>query len=146
PPSSAARLSNIIAVRATADPERSVSVRLGSSLIAGLLAEGSSCSARKLSYSSSVQTGMTPLSHRRISEFVRNPGATTVFPSAETWERRIADPVQPRFRLESESSFHARGMPMDTAEILSQLTHAGGLPKTALQAASKQRAEIVPIF
>jgi hypothetical protein len=35
---------------------------------------------------------------------------------------------------------------MDAAEILNQLTHEKGLPKTALQAASEQRAEIVPVF
>jgi len=35
---------------------------------------------------------------------------------------------------------------MDAAEILDQLTHAEGLPKVALQAASAQRAEMVPIF
>ena len=35
---------------------------------------------------------------------------------------------------------------MDAAEILDQLTHAEGLPKTALQAASAQRAEMVPVF
>jgi len=35
---------------------------------------------------------------------------------------------------------------MDAAEILDQLTHAEGLPKAALQAASEQRAEIVPVF
>jgi hypothetical protein len=37
-------------------------------------------------------------------------------------------------------------MPMDTAQILNQLTHAEGLPKAALQAASEQRAEMVPVF
>jgi hypothetical protein len=35
---------------------------------------------------------------------------------------------------------------MDAAEVLDQLTHADGLPKAALQAASAQRAEIAPIF
>ena len=35
---------------------------------------------------------------------------------------------------------------MDAAEVLDQLTHADGLPKAALQAASELRAEIVPIF
>ena len=35
---------------------------------------------------------------------------------------------------------------MDAAEILDQLTHAEGLPKAALQAASAQRAELVPVF
>jgi uncharacterized protein len=35
---------------------------------------------------------------------------------------------------------------MDVAKILDQLTHAEGLPKAALQAASAQRAEMVPIF
>jgi uncharacterized protein len=35
---------------------------------------------------------------------------------------------------------------MDAAEILDQLTHAEGLPKAALEAASEQRAEIVPVF
>ena len=35
---------------------------------------------------------------------------------------------------------------MDVAEILDQLTHSEGLPKLALQAASEQRAEIVPVF
>jgi hypothetical protein len=35
---------------------------------------------------------------------------------------------------------------MDAAEILDQLTHADGLPKAALQAATAQRAEMVPIF
>jgi len=35
---------------------------------------------------------------------------------------------------------------MDAAEILDQLTHAEGLPKEALQAASAQRAELVPVF
>jgi hypothetical protein len=35
---------------------------------------------------------------------------------------------------------------MDAAEILNQLTHAAGLPKAALQAASELRAEIVPVF
>jgi hypothetical protein len=35
---------------------------------------------------------------------------------------------------------------MDAAKILDQLTHAEGLPKAALQAASEQRAEIIPIF
>jgi hypothetical protein len=35
---------------------------------------------------------------------------------------------------------------MDAAEILDQLTHAEGLPKAALQAASAQRVEMVPIF
>jgi hypothetical protein len=35
---------------------------------------------------------------------------------------------------------------MDAAEILNQLTHAAGLPKAALQAASEQRAEMVPVF
>ena len=35
---------------------------------------------------------------------------------------------------------------MDAADILDQLTHAEGLPKAALQAASAQRAELVPIF
>jgi Protein of unknown function (DUF1186)/SEC-C motif len=35
---------------------------------------------------------------------------------------------------------------MDAAEILDQLTHAEGLPKAALQAASAQRAEMVPVF
>jgi uncharacterized protein YchJ len=38
------------------------------------------------------------------------------------------------------------GVPMDAAEILDQLTHAEGLPKAALQAATAQRAEMVPIF
>jgi hypothetical protein len=37
-------------------------------------------------------------------------------------------------------------MPMDAAEILDQLTHAKGLPKAALHAASEQRAEIVEVF
>ena len=35
---------------------------------------------------------------------------------------------------------------MDAGEILDQLTHAEGLPKAALQAASAQRAEMVPVF
>jgi hypothetical protein len=35
---------------------------------------------------------------------------------------------------------------MDAAEVLDQLTHADGLPKAALQAASAQRAEMVPVF
>jgi hypothetical protein len=35
---------------------------------------------------------------------------------------------------------------MDAAEILDQLTHAEGLPKAALQAASAQRVEMVPVF
>jgi hypothetical protein len=35
---------------------------------------------------------------------------------------------------------------MDAAEILDQLIHAEGLPKAALQAASAQRAEMVPVF
>jgi hypothetical protein len=35
---------------------------------------------------------------------------------------------------------------MDVAEILDQLTHAEGLPKAALQAASAQRLEMVPVF
>lgn len=35
---------------------------------------------------------------------------------------------------------------MEAAEILDQLTHAEGLPKAALQAASAQRAEMVPTF
>ena len=35
---------------------------------------------------------------------------------------------------------------MDAAEILDQLTHAEGLPKTALRAASDKRVEMVPVF
>jgi hypothetical protein len=35
---------------------------------------------------------------------------------------------------------------MDAGEILDQLTHAEGLPKAALQAASAQRADMVPAF
>jgi Protein of unknown function (DUF1186)/SEC-C motif len=35
---------------------------------------------------------------------------------------------------------------MDPAAILNQLTHRTGLPRAALQAASAQRAEIVPVF
>src|ERR1700693_2814202 len=35
---------------------------------------------------------------------------------------------------------------MDAAEVLDQLTHAEGLPKAALQAASAQRVEMVPVF
>src|SRR6516165_11449825 len=35
---------------------------------------------------------------------------------------------------------------MDAAEILDQLTHAEGLPKTALRAASETRVEMVPVF
>ena len=35
---------------------------------------------------------------------------------------------------------------MDAAEVLNQLTHSEALPKAALQAASEQRAEIVPVF
>jgi hypothetical protein len=35
---------------------------------------------------------------------------------------------------------------MDVAEILDQLTHAEGLPRAALQAASAQRIEMVPVF
>src|ERR1700716_2099436 len=35
---------------------------------------------------------------------------------------------------------------MDAADILDQLTHAEGLPKAALQAASAHRAELVPVF
>jgi hypothetical protein len=35
---------------------------------------------------------------------------------------------------------------MDAAEILDQLTHAEGLPKAALQAASAQRSEMLPVF
>jgi uncharacterized protein DUF1186/SEC-C motif-containing protein len=35
---------------------------------------------------------------------------------------------------------------MDAGEILDQLTHAEGLPKAALQEASAQRAEMVPVF
>jgi uncharacterized protein len=35
---------------------------------------------------------------------------------------------------------------MDAAEIVDQLTHAKGLPKAALQAASMQRGKMVPIF
>jgi hypothetical protein len=35
---------------------------------------------------------------------------------------------------------------MDAGEILDQLTHAEGLPMAALQAASAQRAEMVPAF
>jgi hypothetical protein len=35
---------------------------------------------------------------------------------------------------------------MDAAEILDQLTHAKGLPKAALHAATAQHAEMVPIF
>ncbi len=38
------------------------------------------------------------------------------------------------------------GKRMDTAAILYQLTHRTGLPKAALQAASAQRAELVPVF
>jgi uncharacterized protein len=37
-------------------------------------------------------------------------------------------------------------MSMDAAEVLNQLTHSEALPKAALQAASEQRAEIVPVF
>ncbi len=35
---------------------------------------------------------------------------------------------------------------MDAAEILDQLTHADGLPKAVLYAATAQRAEMVPVF
>jgi hypothetical protein len=35
---------------------------------------------------------------------------------------------------------------MDAAQILDQLTHAEGLPRTVLQAASAQRVEMVPVF
>ena len=35
---------------------------------------------------------------------------------------------------------------MDAAEILDQLTHAEGLPKAALHAATAQRTEMVPVF
>jgi hypothetical protein len=35
---------------------------------------------------------------------------------------------------------------MDAAQIVEQLTHAEGLPELALQAASEQRHEMVPIF
>lgn len=35
---------------------------------------------------------------------------------------------------------------MDAAEILDLLTHAEGLPRTVLQAASAQRVEMVPAF
>ena len=35
---------------------------------------------------------------------------------------------------------------MDAAEILYQLTHAEGLPKAALHAATALRAEMVPVF
>lgn len=35
---------------------------------------------------------------------------------------------------------------MDATEILDQLTHAEGLPKAALYAATTQRAEMVPVF
>jgi uncharacterized protein len=35
---------------------------------------------------------------------------------------------------------------MDAAEILNQLTHADGLPKAALQAATARRADMVPVF
>ena len=35
---------------------------------------------------------------------------------------------------------------MDAAEILDQLTHAEGLPKSALRAASEKRVEMVPVF
>jgi hypothetical protein len=35
---------------------------------------------------------------------------------------------------------------MDAAEILDQLTHADGLPKAALHAATAQRAEMVPVL
>ena len=35
---------------------------------------------------------------------------------------------------------------MDAAEILDQLTHAEGLPKVALYAATALRAEMVPVF
>jgi hypothetical protein len=35
---------------------------------------------------------------------------------------------------------------MDAAEILDQLTHAEGLPKTALRAATEKRVEMVPVF
>src|SRR5215471_14506119 len=35
---------------------------------------------------------------------------------------------------------------MDAAKIIDQLTHAEGLPNLALEAASEQRAEMVPVF
>src|SRR5438477_5406293 len=56
--------------------------------------------------------------------------------------RACPAPISVRIR----QRFRARGMPLVTAQILNQLTHAEALPKAALQAASEQRAEIVPIF
>ncbi len=76
PPVSLARSSNIRAVRATVDPDRSLLLRLASSLIARLVAEGSSCSALKLSKPSIVQAGSRPFNHWRTSGSERNPGAT----------------------------------------------------------------------
>ena len=35
---------------------------------------------------------------------------------------------------------------MDAQAILHELTHAAGLPREALKAASAQRAEMVPLF
>jgi hypothetical protein len=57
----------------------------------------------------------------------------------------ITEDVQPADSGKISEAF-ARGISMDMAAILDQLTHAAGLPKAALQAASEQRVEMVPIF
>jgi hypothetical protein len=57
----------------------------------------------------------------------------------------IAEPVISTNWGRIRHSVHGGGIPMDAAEILDH-THAKGLPKAALQAATAQRVEIVPVF
>src|SRR6266446_6676481 len=90
------------------------------------------------------------LSHRRTSRFWRNPGAATAPsiqpPSSMQSHRRSLALSTRRSRIESAWAFSAGGIAMDAAEILDPLTHAAGLPKAALHAATAQRAEMVPVF
>src|SRR5258707_14907489 len=58
----------------------------------------------------------------------------------------FSEPVQSAKSGKIRPANSKREIPMDAGEILDQLTHAEGLPKAALQAASAQRAEMVPVF
>jgi Protein of unknown function (DUF1186)/SEC-C motif len=54
--------------------------------------------------------------------------------------------VKPLASVTIKDGVHERGILVDPAEILDQLTHAEGLPKAALRAASTRRIEMVPVF
>lgn len=74
------------------------------------------------------------------------PRRSSVLPAKSHRRARSPNLSSPRIRIKFRAAFMTGGVPMDAAEILDQLTHADGLPKAALHAATAQRSEMVPVF